>query len=216
MGKFIDETGNRYGSLTVLYKTKTEKGKPTKWHCLCDCGNEKVIVGNSLKSGDIKSCGCLKKEQDYINIAHITHNMSNTRLYSIWRGMQSRCNSSTGKKHEFYYDKGITVCEEWKNDFMSFFNWSMSNGYQENLSIDRIDNNKGYSPDNCRWATTVQQNNNQSNNIKILYNDKEYTLAELSQQYNIKRATLDSRLKRGWTIEKSLTMPVKYKRGRLD
>ena len=204
-----DYSNKKFGRLTVLYRVENNKFNQVQWLCKCECGNEKIITANSLRNGTTKSCGCLKKEQDYINIAHIKHNKSNTRLYNIWRHMKYRCNNPNGKRHKFYYDKGIKVCEEWKNSFQVFYNWAINNGYNDNLSIDRIDNNKGYYPNNCRWANSIQQNNNQSNNIKILYKGKEYSIKELAEQNNIKRATLYERIKRGWTIEKAITVPVK-------
>lgn len=210
----VDLTSKKFGRLTVIKRVENNKFKQVQWLCKCDCGNEKIIVGSALKSGDIKSCGCLKKEQDYINIAHITHNKTNTRLYNIWKHMKYRCNSPKSKRHKFYYDKGIKVCDDWKDDFMKFYNWAINNGYDKNLTLDRIDNNGNYEPTNCRWATATQQNNNQSTSIRITHKEKEYTLKQLSEKYNIKRDTLYSRLKRGWTLEKALTTPVV--RGRLD
>lgn len=208
MGKFIDLTGQKFERLIVIKRVENNKFNQTQWLCKCDCGNNVIVTTNSLKSKNTKSCGCLKKEQDKINIAKKIHNMSNTRLYNIWKHMKNRCNCSTNKRHKFYYDKGIKVCQEWENDFINFYNWAMQNGYKEDLTIDRIDNNKGYSPENCRWANYIQQNNNQSNNIKIEYKNKQYTLKELSRQYNIKRCTLYDRLKRGWNIERILNTPV--------
>jgi hypothetical protein len=125
--------------------------------------------------------------------------------------MKYRCNNPKAKRHKFYYDKGITVCDEWENDFINFYNWAMKNGYRDDLTIDRINNNGNYEPNNCRWATITEQNNNQSNNIKIEYKGNNYTLKQLCQEYNIKLPTLYSRLKNGWNIEKALNTPIKYK-----
>lgn len=217
MGKFIDLTNQKFGRLIVIKRMENNKFNQVQWLCKCDCGNETIVTANTLKTKNTRSCGCLKKEQDKINIAKKTHNMSNTRLYNIWRGMKSRCNCSTNKKHKFYYDKGIKVCDEWKNNFINFYNWAINNGYKEDLTIDRINNDGNYEPNNCRWATYAEQNNNQSNNIKINYKGKEWKIKELSEKYNIKRATLCDRLKRGWTIQKALNTPVKTKakRGKL-
>ena len=122
--------------------------------------------------------------------------------------MKWRCNSPKSKRHKFYYDKGIKVCQEWQEDFMNFYDWAMANGYKDNLTLDRTNNNGNYEPKNCRWATITEQNNNQSNNIRIKYNESEYTLSELSKIYNIKRATLYDRIKRGWTIDEALNRKV--------
>lgn len=207
----VDLTGKKFGRLTVVKRVENNKFKQVQWLCKCECGKEKIICGNSLKDGSIKSCGCLKKEQDYINIAHITHDKSNTRLYNIWRDMKWRCSSAKSKRHKFYHDKGIKVCNEWAKDFMSFYNWAINNGYHKDLTLDRINNDGNYEPSNCRWATITEQNNNQSNNIKIKYNNKSYTLKELSKKFNIKNATLYDRLRRGWSIEKTLNTPVQTK-----
>lgn len=208
MSKFIDRTGQKLGRLTLIERVENNKFNQVQWKCRCDCGKEVIVKAYSLTTGQTKSCGCLKKEQNYINIAKVKHNMTNTRLYNIWRNMKSRCLNPNNKRHKFYFDKGITVCDEWKNDFMNFYNWAINNGYRDNLTIDRINNNGNYEPKNCRWATITEQNNNQSNNIRIKYNESEYTLSELSKIYNIKRATLYDRIKRGWTIDEALNRKV--------
>lgn len=208
MSKFIDRTGQKFGRLTLIERVENNKFNQVQWKCRCDCGKEVIVKAYSLTTGQTKSCGCLKKEQNYINIAKVKHNMTNTRLYNIWRDMKSRCLNPNNKRHKFYFDKGITVCDEWKNDFMNFYNWAINNGYRDNLTIDRINNNGNYEPKNCRWATITEQNNNQSNNIRIKYNESEYTLSELSKIYNIKRATLYDRIKRGWTIDEALNRKV--------
>lgn len=208
MSKFIDRTGQKFGRLTLIKRVENNKFNQVQWKCRCDCGKEVIVKAYSLTTGQTKSCGCLKKEQNYINIAKVKHNMTNTRLYNIWRDMKSRCLNPNNKRHKFYFDKGITVCDEWKNDFMNFYNWAINNGYRDNLTIDRINNNGNYEPKNCRWATITEQNNNQSNNIRIKYNESEYTLSELSKIYNIKRATLYDRIKRGWTIDEALNRKV--------
>ena len=112
MSKFIDRTGQKFGRLTLIERVENNKFNQVQWLCKCDCENTKIAKAQSLVSGECKSCGCLKKEQDYKNIIKVKHNMTNTRLYSIWRGMKSRCSSKNGKKHEFYYDKGIKICDE--------------------------------------------------------------------------------------------------------
>ena len=212
MGALIDYTGQKFGRLFVVKRVDNNKYQQVQWLCRCECGGEKVVTANALREGYTKSCGCLKKEQDYINIAHKTHNMSSTRIYNIWRQMKSRCYSPNCKRHKFYYDKGIIVCNEWKNDFVTFYNWAIENGYKENLTLDRIDNDGNYEPNNCRWATITEQNNNQSNNIKIRYNNKTYSVKEFSNEYKIKRDTLCYRLKKGWSIKKIINTPIQSKK----
>ena len=212
MGKLKDYSGEKFGRLTVIKRVENNKYNQVRWLCKCDCGNEKIVLANNLRNGETKSCGCLKKEQDYINIAHIKHNKSNTRLYNIWEHMKHRCNNPNSKRHEFYYDKGIKVCDEWQNDFMNFYNWAINNGYQDNLTIDRINNDGNYEPNNCRWATVTEQNNNQSTNIKIKYNNNIYTMKQFCKKYNLKRETLDYRLKNNWDIEKIINTPTQSKK----
>jgi hypothetical protein len=158
MSKIEIENGQKFGRLTVISNQGFIDGF-IRYECKCDCGNTKVIPKNRLLTGNTKSCGCLRR--DVTGQMRKTHNMSKTRLNRIWRAMKYRCNSPNGSDHAIYHDRGIRVCDEWKNDFMSFYTWSMNNGYREDLSIDRIDNDKGYSPNNCRWATIQEQRHNQ-------------------------------------------------------
>lgn len=206
--------GMRFGRLVaeeILKKRDVKRN--ALWKCSCDCGNYAIVKSTDLLSGNTTSCGCLRKEK--AKILNKTHGKAgeNKRLYNIWIGMNDRCYNSQNK---FYYDyggRGISVCKEWKgeNGLNNFFEWSMKNGYQDNLTIDRIDNDKGYSPDNCRWATRkVQQNNKRTNRI-IEYKGETHTLSEWSEILDIKYGTLLSRLNSGWSDEKTLTTPVKKK-----
>ncbi len=165
MGKFIDLTGQRYGRLTVVEREGTDKNrKNVLWMCRCDCGGTTVTTTAHLRSGHAKSCGCFAKErliqEGEKTRFFTTHGKSRSRLYRIFYGMKDRCYNTKNAKYHLYGARGIEVCEEWKNDFQAFSSWAMANGYREDLSIDRIDNDKGYSPDNCRWATVIEQNRN--------------------------------------------------------
>ena len=155
MGKLIDLTGQRFGRLVVIERAEN-KGEKVRWLCQCDCGNTVLVATNGLRNGGTKSCGCLHKEL----FTHKSHNGTKTRLYRIWCGMKNRCYNKKVKSYDKYGGSGITVCAEWLHDFGAFQEWALSHGYADNLSIDRIDNEKGYSSDNCRWATAVEQNNN--------------------------------------------------------
>lgn len=158
MPKVEIQNGQQFGRLTVVYNQGFTDGF-IRYMCKCECGTMKVVPKYRLLTGNTKSCGCLRRAVTGNMMK--THNMSKSRLNRIWRAMKYRCNSPNCTDHAIYYDRGITVCDEWKNDFMSFYSWAMTNGYNDNLSIDRIDNEKGYEPNNCRWATVKEQRNNQ-------------------------------------------------------
>lgn len=133
------------------------------------------------------------------------HGMRHTRIYIIWRAMRQRCNNPHTINYKNYGGKGVRVCDEWNNDFMSFYNWSVENGYNDTLTIDRINASGNYEPSNCRWITQKEQQNNRTNNHRILFNGELHTMAEWSDITGIKKATIGARLKKGWSVERALT-----------
>lgn len=148
--------GDKYGRLTVVAFDRHEN-KKTYWKCVCDCGLSVIATGNNLRSGNTKSCGCLKREtvtaMGKANTVHGNSHGNRTRLYTIWCGMRQRCNNPNREAYQKWYgSKGVTICDEW-NDFEVFKAWALSTGYTDELAIDRIDAKKGYSPDNCQWLT---------------------------------------------------------------
>lgn len=159
MGKLIDLTGQRFGRLVVLGRAEknTHTGHPM-WHCLCDCGEETIVFGGDLRRGHTLSCGCLQINR--CSEIHSRHNLCKSRLYRIWGAMKTRCYNPKFQYFKNYGGRGIIICKEWLNDFQAFYKWAMSHGYRDGLSIDRIDNDKGYSPDNCRWVTMKEQRHN--------------------------------------------------------
>mgnify|MGYP000409137109 CR=1 FL=1 len=146
-----DYTGMKFGRLTVQ---KRISGRSTKYQCICDCGNIVIVLGSNLVSGATKSCGCFRSE--LVTKADTKHGGCKTRLYSIWRNMLDRCNNPKNKEYHRYGGRGIIVCAEWETDFSSFREWALSSGYQDNLTIDRIDNDLGYAPSNCQWLTRAE------------------------------------------------------------
>lgn len=206
MGKKIDITGQRFGRLVAIKQDGFYKGR-AYWLFRCDCGNEKVIPSKDVRNGKVSSCGCLRKE--LLSKRETTHGLSKTRIYRIWKGIKRRCSKDTVKHWEDYGGRGISMCDEWKEDFMSFYKWSMNNGYKECLSIDRIDVNGNYEPSNCRWATQKQQSRNKRGTIRVLYRDELMPLMDACEKIGISEDVVLSRMKRGASGEEALLKPVK-------
>lgn len=198
-----DIVGQRVGRLTVLNFDHKEKHKNNGGHtyfykCKCDCGNIVIISRGHLTSNHTKSCGCYKLQK---NIERLTiHGLRNTKLYNVWCGIKNRCSNPSQISYPYYGTKGITICDEWKNDFKAFYDWSIQNGYKDNLSIDRIDVNGNYEPSNCRWATNLQQARNKSNNVYLTYKNETHCLSEWAEKLNITVDKLRNLLKKGFSI----------------
>ncbi len=202
--KFRDISGMQFGRLKAISVNRIVKNR-CYWNCDCECGNKTVVRSSSLLSGDTKSCGCLRAEI-LLHETYETHGMTETRLYRIWMGMKRRCKNKNLREYNRYGGRGITVCQEWLDDFMNFYNWAMANGYRDDLTLDRKDNDKGYFPNNCRWSTVKEQANNRSNNVLLFFNNELKTISEWGEELGIKDGTIRARLKRGWSVEKSLSL----------
>ena len=189
----IDITGQKYGRLTVLNYAYT-KNKIAHWKCKCDCGNIKVVKGPRIKNGDIKSCGCLRRE--LARKKSTKHGQHGTRLYNIWKGVMNRCNTKGSSTFYKYGGRGIKVVDEWIN-FDNFKKWALDNGYKDNLTIERIDVNGNYEPDNCKWIPAKEQHYNKRTNITETIDGENKTLAQWAEQYGIKKSTIYARYKRG-------------------
>lgn len=198
--------GKRFGKLTVIARGENTKSGKSQWICVCDCGNRKSkpVTAYDLESGKVQSCGCLYKESN--KGRNTTHGKTYTRLYRIWCSMRQRCSNPTNQAFGKYGGKGVAICEEW-GGFQVFCEWALANGYADNLTIDRKDNSKGYSPENCRWATMKEQQNNRTNNRRITINGEVRTISEWSEITGIPKATLQWRIKNQWA-ENELLMPV--------
>ena len=200
-GKLIDMTGKRFGKWLVLERAGRDKGGNTLWLCKCECGKESAVRGNFLRRGLSKSCGCN---------ALVTHGMARRNkqhpLYCVWISMKARCYNAKSKDYKRYGGRGIAVCERWRNSFVNFFA-DMAERL-EGMSIDRIDNDRGYSPENCRWATKIEQNRNRKKNIVVTFKGQTKPLTEWAKELGINHSTLSWRLNKGWSTEKALTVPA--------
>lgn len=157
--RFNDLTGNRYGQLTVVRFLGRNPSGTYMWECQCDCGKITSVSRNNLTRGHTLSCGCLLQRMLRQGECHRTHGQTGTRLHRIWKDMKTRCTNPNAINYNDYGGRGISICSEW-TDFQPFYEWAISNGYADHLTLDRIDNDAGYSPANCRWATYLQQASN--------------------------------------------------------
>lgn len=225
MSRFIDLTGQKFGRLTVLRNLGKGKDSRFKFLCKCECGKEVEVKGVYLTTNQVRSCGCLAHDISRENALKRNkgnkfgekHGKSHTKLYKIWKGVRMRCYSKTCKGYKNYGGRGIKMCEEWKSNFESFYEWAMSNGYFEGkrgeCTIERKDVNGDYEPDNCEWRTIQEQQNNKRNSHFITFKGKTQTLTNWAKELGIDRSTLRDRLKVSkWSIEKAFTTPVKKRK----
>lgn len=215
MSNLIDLTGKKFGRLTVIRRVKNAKSGKSRWLCRCSCSeqNELIVIGTDLTRGHTQSCGCFMREQS--KKYNTKHGKLYTRLYKTWKNMKNRCNNPNSDDYRIYGAEGKTVCDEWLNNFQTFYDWSMANGYDETApkgqcTLERIDGTKGYSPDNCRWATAKEQANNTRRNHVIEYNGKKQTMKQWSEELHIKYSTLAARINTyRWDIDRAFEIPIK-------
>lgn len=203
------KVGDRFGRLVVLEEVEPiyEKQKIRRYLCQCDCGNTKIVRYNNLLYGGTRSCGCLV--HDGLGRKY-PKKLVDSRLYVIWNSIKERCYCPNSTSYPRYGAKGISMCDQWRQNFMSFYNWAISNGYSDELSIDRIIGTGNYEPSNCRWASDITQSNNRSSNVRVTCNGETHTLAEWCRIIGIQPQTLYYRLNRAkWSVEKALMTPVK-------
>ena len=191
MGRFQDLTGKNFGNWSVLYRNGSTPNKAVIWHCKCNlCGNEKDVAGYTLLSGASTKCrNCVPRQT-------LSKPHRKDRIYHIYTSMKQRCHNPNVKNYDLYGGKGIAVCEEWKNNPDAFIEWSYRNGYNDTLSIERIDTDKDYCPSNCLWIPLNKQAENRGMNHRIMFNNHTYSLAEACRQADISRDAVRSYQKR--------------------
>lgn len=207
MAKHKDISGHRFGRLVAKeHVGSTGQAQHALWRCVCDCGKEIEAAGAYLRRGNIKSCGCLQEENYFQPVLPDAAGMAKNRTYRIWYGMHKRCAPNAyGKSRRLYFERGIRVCEDWK-DFSRFL--SDMGEAPAGHSIDRIDGNKGYEPSNCRWATPIEQANNTSANSRIEFNGTTKTVAMWAREIGIPQNTLLYRLRRGIPLERAMQKEI--------
>ena len=203
MGKRIDiKTGEKFGRLTVIRECGRRHNRRA-FLCICDCGKKKE---QRLDKLNVKaSCGCLGKEN--FLATHSTHNCSQTKLYVVWKNMRQRCLNNKCPIYHRYGARGITICPEW-SDFAKFKEWCLVSGFKEGLAIERINNDLGYFPANCKWATRLEQANNTSQNMNIKYQGRTQTLSQWARELGLDKGVLLYRLRAGWPTKEAFTIPI--------
>lgn len=193
MPKTYDLTGQKFGRLTVLKCTGQDKHHDNTFLCKCDCGNEKIVAGYRLKNGHTQSCGCYNRE---VTSEYFTkHGLSTEPLYFVWKAMIARCENPENPNYFRYGERGISVCDEW-HDVETFYKWALE-GYEEGLEIDRVNNDGGYSPDNCKWSTRSEQLRNTRRNVLVELNGVTKPLIDWANEYGLKVNTIQYRYYRG-------------------
>lgn len=211
--------GQKFNDLTVVgfeHKTSSNGKHRWCWKLKCECGKDIVASPYKVINGKIKSCGCAKAERcrNMTEKYRLKHGGRGERLYHIWRGMKMRCLVETSKDYKRWGGRGIKMCDEWVKDYVAFRTWAHNNGYNESLSLDRIDVNGDYCPDNCRWATTKDQSRNKANTLYVNYRGENKPLADLCDERGYKYKTVYGRIfHNGWSVEDALTIPVLKRNG---
>ena len=203
--KWKQYIGKKFNRLTILEKDYSHKSKRTFVCCKCDCGETKSLLLQNIINETTKSCGCYGKEVQ--KEKKTTHSYSRTRIYRIFQCMKQRCYNPKSDRYKNYGGRGITICEEWLSDFTNFYKWAINNNYSKDLTIERVNVNGNYCPENCTWISNLEQGNNRTNNHWIEYKGEKLTVQQASRKYKIQIDTLLYRLKH-WDIEKALNYPV--------
>ena len=204
-GNYDNLINKKFGRLTVISFNSHKNSRRTYWNCICECGNKTVVESSHLKSGHTTSCGCKVKEiREKFKTHSLKNGLSYTRIWRIYWNMINRCYNSKIKLYNWYGKRNIKVCDEWlskNNGFVNFCDWAFKNGYNESLTLDRIDNNGNYDSNNCRWADIYTQANNKRTNVYMEVNNEILTMAQLSRKYNISYSKLSLKSKNNKEIE---------------
>lgn len=202
-----DLLGQRFGRLLVVSKSEERCNSGIKWNCLCDCGNSVCVPGLNLRCGDTRSCGCLQKEMVAARMTShgATVGRKRDRLYGVWAGMLTRTRNPNADNYKYYGGRGISVCDDWLR-YENFRDWALNNGYDDmadhgKCTIDRVDDDGDYCPNNCRWVSASVQANNQRSNKLLTYNGETHNIKEWSVKLNINYSTLKKYVRNGKTLD---------------
>ena len=206
MPRPIDLTGQKFGRLTVIERAGSNKFGTRLWLCKCDCGNDYIGIASDLKNGHVFSCGCFQREG--ASERFYKHGIKRSDpLYGAWSMMKDRCYNPHNEKYPRYGARGIYVCDEWRNDIKAYRDWAIEHGWTKGMTIDRIDNDGPYCPENCRVADAYTQMNNTSRNIYIEYNGETRTVTQWARSVGLKPKVLYDRLRHGWSLDKAMNTP---------
>lgn len=209
MSRLINLAGKKFARWLVIKRVDSEGNKSPHWLARCDCGIERKVRGNHLRSKASRSCGCFNREK--ASRLNFIHGMKGTETYACWKGMRGRCNTKSNSGFKNYGARGVRVCSRWK-DFCLFLN---DMGVRPpGLTIERIDNEQGYSPENCRWASRLEQNQNTRTVRLLTHNGQTMSMSAWGRELMISRRTISNRISWGWSVERALTMPARSIRGR--
>lgn len=190
----IDMTHHKFNGCEVLERNGSDKHSRAMWKVLCHCGRTFTTLGNSIRYNRVASCGCTRLEKTKsMGESNKTHGDTLTRLYNTWKDMKARCQNGNHKSYKYYGDRGIGICDEWISSYQKFKEWALDNGYEESLTLDRIDVNGNYTPGNCRWATMKKQGRNRRNNKMMIYEDNILTQSEISEKTGLSKYQVGKR-----------------------
>ncbi|MFJ1122234.1 hypothetical protein [Bacillus thuringiensis] len=207
----LDLTGKKFNLLEGIEVVGKSNRGAMLWKFKCDCGNEVVLEGRKVKGGETKSCGCLVKE--HTKNLNYTHGFGNTRLHKCYSSMISRCYHEKDKSYKDYGGRGIGVCDEWRESFLNFREWALKSGYSDSLTIDRIDVNKWYAPENCKWSTKLEQANNKRSSINVTYKNETKTLKQWCKELNLNYSTIYTRIFTGnYDVVTAFEKPIRKMR----